>query len=131
MSMPGSPDLCPDCGSGLNEVYDSRPTARGRRRRRRCLECGAKWSSVEVAWEAGVAFAQLTDTIADTVAKFEEGVRVLRSLIADDLGEPPPAPRRETTTYVPDDGLYLPSPDEIDAALRLADAMGPARIRRA
>lgn len=40
---------CPVCRSAQNEVIDSRPGVRYHRRRRRCLQCGEKFSTYEVS----------------------------------------------------------------------------------
>lgn len=38
---------CPTCKSET-KVYDSRPTESGKYRRRECLKCGAKFTTMEV-----------------------------------------------------------------------------------
>jgi|HubBroStandDraft_1064217.scaffolds.fasta_scaffold09768_3 transcriptional regulator NrdR family protein len=41
-------DRCPRCKATGNTVVDSRPFASGRRRRRRCFECGYRWTTQEI-----------------------------------------------------------------------------------
>lgn len=43
--------LCPQCHSADSAVYDSRNVvyAQAKRRRRECLACGRRWSTVEVS----------------------------------------------------------------------------------
>lgn len=43
-----SSKCCPSCGSPESTVTDSRQHELGVRRRRRCLCCAARWSTVEV-----------------------------------------------------------------------------------
>ncbi|MGK9450324.1 NrdR family transcriptional regulator [Acidithiobacillus caldus] len=40
--------LCPKCGSSKHRVIDSRQYDFGVRRRRECLECGERFSTVEI-----------------------------------------------------------------------------------
>ena len=39
--------VCPLCGAELSKVTDSRPCQDGVRRRRKCLVCGARWTTRE------------------------------------------------------------------------------------
>lgn len=39
--------LCPKC-NGRSEVKDSRASPRGTRRRRTCVDCGYKWTTIEI-----------------------------------------------------------------------------------
>jgi transcriptional regulator NrdR family protein len=69
MSMIGM--KCPSCGSRKNNVKDSRPYGEDTiRRRRNCLDCGARFGSYEVGDDAyrlldGTA---ISDTLRDVVA---------------------------------------------------------------
>lgn len=39
---------CPECGSGNWRVIDTRVTQGGRRRRKACNDCGARWTTIEI-----------------------------------------------------------------------------------
>ncbi len=40
---------CPDCGCQFSGVTDSRPAECALRRRRKCLSCGFRWTTYEMA----------------------------------------------------------------------------------
>lgn len=44
---PSKPLQCPQCGGYESDVFDSRKTEHGVRRRRTCLACGAKYRTIE------------------------------------------------------------------------------------
>lgn len=44
---------CPACGENQDIVSDSREWYGTKRRRRECLKCGERWSTVEVRYEIG------------------------------------------------------------------------------
>lgn len=44
---PPKPLQCPQCGGYESDVFDSRKTEHGVRRRRTCLACGAKYRTIE------------------------------------------------------------------------------------
>ncbi len=54
-SSAASCEICPACGSvDANQVRDSRVHALGRRRRRKCSNCGASWSTIEMRVEVAL-----------------------------------------------------------------------------
>lgn len=47
--------VCPKCGSVRNDIYNSRKTKEQFcLRRRECLECGNRWSTVEIVNDLGI-----------------------------------------------------------------------------
>lgn len=44
--------ICPKCNSGLVQCVDSRPNKDYTRRRRVCVKCGERFSTVEITVEA-------------------------------------------------------------------------------
>lgn len=70
-----SSEFCPSCGSLDNKVTDTRPSAIGRRRRRRCQLCNMRWTTFEVPVELArdVAKARIALTLAiETMQKLRE-----------------------------------------------------------
>ena len=53
---------CPDCGHGFSYVIDSRPAKEAIRRRRRCMECGSRWTTHEMVikgdWYLGTPYSK-------------------------------------------------------------------------
>ncbi|WP_430254294.1 hypothetical protein [Neorhizobium sp. DAR64872/K0K18] len=46
---PASGILCPECGTNSSKVTDSREAPGAIRRRRECVRCGGRWSTIERA----------------------------------------------------------------------------------
>jgi transcriptional regulator NrdR family protein len=46
---PASGILCPECGTNSSKVTDSREAPGSIRRRRECVRCGGRWSTIERA----------------------------------------------------------------------------------
>ena len=70
-----SSEFCPACGSLDNQVTDTRPSAIGRRRRRKCKLCSTRWTTFEVPVELArdVAKARIALTLAiETMQKLRE-----------------------------------------------------------
>ena len=65
--------LCPICGSGNNDVVDSRTTADGIVRRRRSCECGIRFTTYE-----------LTGEEYEKMKRLEEVAIKLKEVIDDD-----------------------------------------------
>ncbi len=63
--------ICPGCGlANQNQVIDSRPRSGGGiRRRRECLVCGHRWSTVEIP-------------IDEAAVRAEEAERILEKALA-------------------------------------------------
>ena len=63
---------CPRC-EGSAEVIDSRRTGNSVRRRRSCLSCGHRWSTVEVGldWLRGLEKLAATKRIEERLTKAE------------------------------------------------------------
>ena len=40
-------DFCPSCNGMRMSIYDSRGIETGKRRRRKCLDCDARWETME------------------------------------------------------------------------------------
>ena len=57
-------EQCPNCGSVNWKVIDSRPTEKGRRRRKHCLDCNHRWSTIE--------YTKTDDRIADLEKAIDE-----------------------------------------------------------
>jgi hypothetical protein len=66
--------VCPECGLGKGEVRDSRPWNGFTRRRRHCLSCDHKWSTVEVP----LAFIK-------DLPGFDTQIRIARGLLQEIL----------------------------------------------
>lgn len=50
MPRPSKTLTCPECRAGVSKVIDSRPGSnKGVRRRRECLKCQHRWTTVEVS----------------------------------------------------------------------------------
>ena len=46
-----SPSICPQCGVPRARIVDTRPSPRGRRRRRKCIVCDHRWTTLEIPEE--------------------------------------------------------------------------------
>lgn len=69
----GSRSTCIECGHEGTDCIDSRPAPLGRRRRMRCRECGAKWTTIEVHHDIG-------RTVADVVRHLRQAELTLSNL---------------------------------------------------
>ena len=64
---------CPKCNSNNDAVIDSRSSGKGERvyRRRKCISCGARWSTLEISQADMAVFRQLlaqaTDMLSDSL----------------------------------------------------------------
>lgn len=61
--------ICVECGGARTGVVDCRPTARGFRRRRRCTDCGARWSTVEMPLYSTDAVTDVLGALDRTLAE--------------------------------------------------------------
>lgn len=70
-----------ECGATETEVTDSRRRNDGYRRRRRCLKCGKRWSTIEV---------RITDTMSPSQRdRIRRLVDELHAQFADPIEEVP------------------------------------------
>jgi hypothetical protein len=92
-------DECPRCGSDDVWVKDTRPTAAGRRRRKRCRACALRWNTLEVHEERlGLASRSGRRAIESGLGAIETALACLGeasgrlSRLRDLLPEPEPDP---------------------------------------
>lgn len=72
-------ETCPDCGSENWRVVDTRPTEKGRRRRKECLDCGNRWSTIEYA-KGEDAIAELQKKVETLEGKLDTLLKVCARL---------------------------------------------------
>lgn len=58
-----SAEACPNCGGEEVTVADSRPQRQGRIRRRRCLKCNFRWTTLEVILLRDVTTLEVREAI--------------------------------------------------------------------
>lgn len=61
MRSGGTIAKCPSCGSTGIKVINSRPHPFGRERRRKCLGCGHRWSTIEVPMDLMLNLERCSD----------------------------------------------------------------------
>lgn len=83
---------CSSCG-GSSEVKETRETRVGVRRRRECLECHVRWTTVEIRYEGRSPAAVLSDTqmsafrdVVDQMREFVDAIdpAIVTPIEADD-----------------------------------------------
>ena len=106
--------LCPQCGSPRSQVKDSRPTDDGRqiRRRRQCLDCDARFTTIEIQRETPLIVLKkdkssepfdrdkLLRGLMRATVKRDVPVAVLQELISDVENELRAMPRSEVRSQV-------------------------------
>lgn len=83
----GGPFGCPKCGHGFSSVLDSRPneTRDAIRRRRECLGCEHRWSTLEVfitdrgSIETLLGAARQEQNLKDLLTRIERGFAALHA----------------------------------------------------
>lgn len=83
-------ECCPACEAVGTKVRDSRPMPYGRLRRRRCLTCGHRWSTVEIAAEDAQRAYAAEKVLLRTQAMIGRAVSSLQALQAGLAAEPLP-----------------------------------------
>jgi transcriptional regulator NrdR family protein len=83
--------LCPQCGNTGSIVYDSRQHPVGRLRRRRCLECGERWVTLEMPLQDAPAVQELQQAIPIAIEKLIDAQHLLERINATlpDLSKAP------------------------------------------
>lgn len=68
---------CNECGNDISKVIDSRPCQGSIRRRRKCEECGARWTTYErVCWsETGKHIRPLHEVLKVEFEVIKQGFR--------------------------------------------------------
>lgn len=69
---------CPTCRGVASLVMDSRPGPNGWRRRRRCVACGTRFTTLETV-QSGPPEPAEAPTVADMAARLEAIARELRA----------------------------------------------------
>lgn len=80
---------CPHCGSFFTGVKDSRPTVGSIRRRRLCVACGGRFTTMEVAVGTVNDNASVALAAVDLVQKLHERVEMLGDAFISQLGLTP------------------------------------------
>jgi transcriptional regulator NrdR family protein len=72
--------LCPSCGTGKGQVKDSRPTEAGIRRRRVCMSCRHRWTTMEMTAQRNLSRRLLADLKTAMVAA-EASIHAVNNLL--------------------------------------------------
>jgi transcriptional regulator NrdR family protein len=76
----GSVRQCPRCGGPKSEVADSRDEAGRLKRRRKCLACGHRWSTVEMPIAAYEAITTAKEALGAAALAVETARRIIAAL---------------------------------------------------
>jgi transcriptional regulator NrdR family protein len=65
---------CPKCGSTLLSCIESRPSAETIRRRRKCLDCGFRFTTFEISTEEYYGL-KIKETLVDEASALFDGAK--------------------------------------------------------
>jgi hypothetical protein len=89
-------ECCPACGHPDSTVMDSRSSPAGLRRRRRCLSCQHRWTTIEVSGEAMQRLLTARALLEEVEEALVAALASLAELAEVDLQFPPlPHPNKE------------------------------------
>lgn len=73
--------ICPKCQSEQVKVYDMRHTTNGCRRKRKCLACGYRYSTMEVLiTEYNNSIMQMAED-KKSIDKYEQEMKMIKRLV--------------------------------------------------
>lgn len=82
---------CPICNSASSCITDSRKTGHGIRRRRQCLDCGLRFSTMEIEMENYLQLQQIAENETETYRQLQQIMERhgnLQAAAADRKGKP-------------------------------------------
>lgn len=63
---------CPVCNSGRTSTTDSRKTGHGIRRRRQCLDCGLRFSTMEIEMENYLQLQRIMESETENNSQLQQ-----------------------------------------------------------
>ena len=81
--------VCPECRSRNITAIDSRPAHYGVRRRKRCSDCNAKFTTCEISMEDLEAIKELifTKTLLTNIRYMKDNLRAISQVVEGFYGE--------------------------------------------